>query len=444
MTRVRCGHLSVIVFLGGLIWMMISFPPQTVVAKSSAITITLPASVVTSTGLPVTWRDWSLHIAPHTLSANTQLQLNTATVIDSINDSGTPHLPWWGTVRSPILEYRFDHELQQGVVVRLAIDFDDFGAHRKQIWYCAQECQHWHPLRTTMNKTEGYLQATIDQPTGYLVFATNRRFLEGPIKNIDFEPYPGTALSDTAAVLDVKSGQWLYRQEATKQRHIASITKLMTVALFLQTNPDIDQIVSYQSNADRIGALVDISGGDQLSLHDVLMGTLMPSANNMAVTLAQHSGIGWTEFIAAMNAQATQWGLYRTHFTDPTGLDVTDVSTAGNVARLARFVFTTYPEVFAEAAGQDQYLFSLRNSGALRLLESTNKFDGHGRYRALAFKTGYYPGTAERTLVIEVEEISTGHQIIVVLLGDPIYDTINAEAEDLAAWTFANWNFHNY
>jgi D-alanyl-D-alanine carboxypeptidase len=145
-----------------------------------------------------------------------------------------------------------------------------------------------------------------------------------------------------------------------------------------------------------------------------------------------------------MNTQAAAWHLGRTHFTDPTGLDVTDVSTAGNVARLARRLFMAYPDYFLAAADQSIYSFTLSDSGRQISVESTNKFNGHGVYRALAFKTGYYPGSAERTLVIEIEEIATGHKIIVVLLGDPQYDTINAEAEDLAAWTFANWDFHNY
>ncbi len=404
----------------------------------------LPATVLEEKGLPIRWHDLTIAIPPGAFDHTTTLSLKRTTATNRQTAASQAPLPARQTTLSDVYDYRFNHRPQTALTVRLAFEFDASNSYRKQIWYLPAEGDQWQRLRTTMHKSDGYVEARLITGSGRLLVTADRAHREAPIKHTWFTAYPGTRLSDTAAVLDVKSGKWLYRQQATKQRHIASITKLMTVALFLQSEPDLEEIIAYQSNADRIGAAVVLKGGDRLSLRDALMSTLMPSANNMAVTLAQHSGLGWTGFITAMNAQAAEWKLGRTHFTDPTGLDVTDVSTAGNVARLARHVFTAYPDYFSEATDHPSYTFRLRNSGKLISVDSTNKFNGHGLYKALAFKTGYYPGSAERTLAIEIEEISTGHQIIIVLLGNPEYDTINKEAEELAAWTFKNWDFHNY
>lgn len=262
-----------------------------------------------------------------------------------------------------------------------------------------------------------------------------------PKKAVSFSPYLGTPQSDAAVVLDVASRQFLYRQEPRKQRSIASLTKLFTTLVFLETEPNLDQLVTYSQSYDQIGAMVVLEDGEQVSLKQVLMGTLIPSANNMAMMLSHMMSYTPEQFLAQVNGRAKELHLGKTHIVEPTGLDANNVSTAGNLARLANVLFTQYVDIFAEAASFGRYPYITKNTNRDVVLYSTNKFDGHERFDVRAFKTGYLPGSAERTLVLKLRDRATTKEIIIVLLGNAEYGTIFDEAYELADWTFSNFEF---
>lgn len=267
-----------------------------------------------------------------------------------------------------------------------------------------------------------------------------------PTRTDSFTHFAGTPYSDTAAVIDVNTGAFLYREQATKQRPIASLTKLVTATVFLESQPNLDERITYSRVFDREGTSVDLEEGDELTLYDVLMGTLVQSANNMAVTLSAHTqATSEEQFVQQMNSRMQELGFKRTSFVESTGLDTLNVSTAGNLARLARHIFTTHRGVFISALYHPTYALTALNAATHTkkqiLLSSTNRFQSDGIYEVLAFKTGYLPYEAHRTLVIEVRERATGNDIIIVLLGNEKYGTIFQEARDLADWTFANWEF---
>jgi len=302
----------------------------------------------------------------------------------------------------------------------------------------------WQRIKTIAHPESDTIEALLPASSGRLVFARHRSKVEKPTKSFTFTEYPGTPYSDTAAVLDVRSGKFLYRQDADKQRPIASISKLATTLVFLESAPNLSEVVTYSSESDRDGAMIALADGDQLSLYDVLMGTLIPSANNMAQTVSIHAGVDEWAFVNRMNQKMADLHLNDTVFVEPTGLNPQNVSTADNVARLARTAFTQFSDVYESAASYSRYDVFLRNSDRKITAYSTNKFDGKGKYRALAFKTGYLPPYADRTLVIEVEQIATGKKIIISLLGNPQYNTIFEEAYALADWVFSQWEFQNY
>lgn len=262
-----------------------------------------------------------------------------------------------------------------------------------------------------------------------------------PHKNSSFMPFSGTLFSDTVAVLDVASGAFLYRQDARKQRSIASLTKLFTTLVFLEMQPNLDQLTTYQSSYERIGAAVALNDGEQVSLKQVLMGALIPSANNMAEMLVRATPYTSEQFFAQVNGRAEELRLGKTHIVESTGLDPANVSTAGNLARFAAMLFTMYPDIFHEAAVTRRYQYFVKNTGREVLLYSTNKFDGHGRFDIVAFKTGYLPGSAERTLVAKIRDRAASRDIIVVLLGNAEHGSIFEEAYELTDWAFQNFDF---
>jgi D-alanyl-D-alanine carboxypeptidase (penicillin-binding protein 5/6) len=119
---------------------------------------------------------------------------------------------------------------------------------------------------------------------------------------------------------------------------MASITKLMT-ALVVRRTTSLDDIVVVPPAATRVGeSTVGLRTGQRITVRDLLIATLVPSANDAATTLAAYVGRGSiARFVTRMNATARLLGLSETHFVNPHGLDQPGhVSTARDLSILLR------------------------------------------------------------------------------------------------------------
>ena len=134
-------------------------------------------------------------------------------------------------------------------------------------------------------------------------------------------------------------GRTLAARDADAPRAMASITKLMT-ALVASRRLDLDRVVTVPAAATRIGeSTLSLRTGQRITVRDLLIGTLVPSANDAATTLAIAAGGSLPRFVAAMNAEARRLGLRGTHYRNPHGLDEPGhVSTARDSAILLRRV----------------------------------------------------------------------------------------------------------
>jgi serine-type D-Ala-D-Ala carboxypeptidase (penicillin-binding protein 5/6) len=154
-----------------------------------------------------------------------------------------------------------------------------------------------------------------------------------------------------AALIDERTGQPLYRYAADKQLAIASTTKLMTALLTLEHVHRLSKIYTqndyYPAAADSQIGLVP---GERMSVHDLLLALLLPSADDAAEDVAYnvgHRSVGG--FIGMMNARARALGLSRTHYSTPSGLDTPgNYSSASDLVELARYVLVHEP-FFARA-----------------------------------------------------------------------------------------------
>ena len=147
-------------------------------------------------------------------------------------------------------------------------------------------------------------------------------------------------LADARAWYDVNgtTGEVLAQHDANRRVAIASITKLMTVLVALQHLKPTD-VVTVTSGAAQVGeSRIPLYTGQRISVHDLLEGALIQSANNAADALAAAAAGGdVTTFVGWMNERARQLGLRDTHFVRPDGLDAPGhVSSARDVALLAR------------------------------------------------------------------------------------------------------------
>lgn len=418
-----------------LLWLFVVVLVAPLGVTAASFETTIDGGVLFEDGAMVPLGQLEIHIAPGTVNVDTAVSVDELGVPSTRSERSLS--PRYRTA-DPVYLFSVEPSANAFMVVRLTPLHET--NRRQRLWYRSEPSTEWEQLDTTFTSS-GQLQATVPFGNGEVVVGTHRYAVAAPVRDSEYIAYSGTPYSASAAVIDSFSGKFLYRENARSPRSIASLTKLLTTLVFLEADPDLDSVVHYHRGNDRGGATVPLEQGDQLTLRDVLMATLIPSANNMAMTLANSIGLTEQQFLDRAHERLDDLGLRATHLDEPTGLDADNVSTAGNVARLARFAFAQHPEVFASAAAAESYDVSLKNRSETIHLYSTNKFDGRGRYVVTAFKTGYLPGSAERTLVLQVEQMSTGYSIIVVLLGNPEYNTIFDEAYALVDWTFSNWEF---
>lgn len=136
-----------------------------------------------------------------------------------------------------------------------------------------------------------------------------------------------------------EDGELLAQRGQSRQRPIASITKLMT-ALVVIENADLSGVVEVTPySAGALESVVNLRAGEKLTVAELLRAMLIPSANDAAHMLALHVGDGSVDrFVDLMNAKARELGLVDTRFENPSGLDsVGHVSSARDTTALVRY-----------------------------------------------------------------------------------------------------------
>ena len=151
----------------------------------------------------------------------------------------------------------------------------------------------------------------------------------------------GPATSASSAILiDAASGRVLYEQNAHERRLIASITKLMTALVAVESASDLERPIEIRPEWTGIeGSSMYLRAGEQLTLKELLYGLLLASGNDAAVAIAGACAGDVETFVDWMNEKAGELGMKNTHFANPNGLnDDQHYSTAADMAQLARVV----------------------------------------------------------------------------------------------------------
>ncbi|MGH8865227.1 MAG: D-alanyl-D-alanine endopeptidase [Burkholderiales bacterium] len=143
--------------------------------------------------------------------------------------------------------------------------------------------------------------------------------------------------SGAVLVLDQETGELLLAKNTDQVVPIASITKLMTAMVVLDSGlPLLESISIDKADADRMkGSRSKLSVGTTLMRAEMLKLALMASENRAAAALARNYPGGTPAFIAAMNQKSAELGMSNSRFVDATGLHPGNVSTAEDLAKLA-------------------------------------------------------------------------------------------------------------
>ena len=139
----------------------------------------------------------------------------------------------------------------------------------------------------------------------------------------------------SALVLDVGTDTVLYSKNSDEKMPIASLTKIMTALVVLESI-DLNDTVTISKNAfDTAGRKDSLVVNEKIKAEDLLKIMLIRSNNTAAVSLAEHSSGSVEEFVKLMNQKAESLGLKNTNFSNPTGFDSDEnYSTAYDLAQL--------------------------------------------------------------------------------------------------------------
>ena len=225
-------------------------------------------------------------------------------------------------------------------------------------------------------------------------------------------------------LFDADTGEALVEQNPDLPRCVASLTKMMTALLVLESGTDLNASITIpasltpelQSIRANRGHTIGLQAGETVRRIDMMYAMLLPSANDAASVLAVDTSGSLAAFAAQMNVRASQLGCMATHFTCPHGLyDGGNYSTARDMAKIAAAAFAN--KTLCEIDSTLSYKFPATKAAAARTITPGHKmlYPNDSRYYAgiVGGKTGY-TSKAGNTLVTCVEK--NGVRMVAVIL----------------------------
>jgi D-alanyl-D-alanine carboxypeptidase len=253
----------------------------------------------------------------------------------------------------------------------------------------------------------------------------------------------------SSVVIDVDSRTILEYDNGRKQTQIASLTKLMTATLTVESVKDLDESVTITKDAlDVDGTTVGCPTsvfcnsnrmyvGEKISARSLLTAMLLDSANDAATALGIHIAGSPDKFVGMMNRKAKDLGLKDTHFCTPSGLEIDGhesecYSSAYDIARIAAnslkydLIWNIMKIDEAQVFSADgKYMHQLKNTDLL-LSQLPNCIGG---------KTGFTP-MAGKSLLMAAYDPSKKHRVVAVLLND---EDRWMDMSALIDWVFKNY-----
>jgi len=242
---------------------------------------------------------------------------------------------------------------------------------------------------------------------------------------------PPVIKARAAIVLDLDSGKTLFALDAHGRYPPASLTKVMTALVALDTLR-LDQVITVPASINQLpwdSTRMGLRAGERLTVRELMYGLFLNSGNDAAITLSE-AAMPRAAFVARMNARAAALAMGDSHFVNPIGLDDAGLyASAADLAKAAIELRLLFPEVAAMAAvpamtlpaGATHHAFKLYN-----LIDLIRKYPG-----ATGLKTGW-TGRAGGCLIATATR--DGRHLLAVVMGAPrIFD----EAATLLDYGFA-------
>ena len=244
----------------------------------------------------------------------------------------------------------------------------------------------------------------------------------------------------SAILMDYNTGTVLYEKNADLRLAPASVTKIMTLLLVFEAIESgklnyTDMIVVSENAASMGGSQIFLEPGESMSVEDLIKSVVVASANDAALTLAEHVAGSEEAFVEAMNCRSKELGMVNSNFENVTGLDddTSDhLTTARDIALMSRELLkhekiTEYTTIWMDTVRNGE--FGLTNTNRLVRF-----------YRGITgLKTG---STSKAGFCISATAKRENTHLIAVIMGAESSDARNTSVAKLLDYGFANYSVY--
>ncbi len=254
-------------------------------------------------------------------------------------------------------------------------------------------------------------------------------------------PVQASAISEdevkapAAVLMEAETGKLLYEKNPHEKRAAASITKVMTLLLVMEAIDSgritLEDTVTASAHAASMGGSdIWLEEGETMTVDDLLKATVIMSANDAAVALAEYVAGTEDEFVTLLNQKAQELGMSDTVFKNCNGLDEEGHLTSAYDVALMSKELIRHEAIFRYAGTWIDYV----RNGATQLV-NTNKL-----LKTYEGITGLKTGTTGQAgSCISATAERNGMKLIAVVLGSANTADRFSSAAVLLDYGYANW-----
>lgn len=164
-----------------------------------------------------------------------------------------------------------------------------------------------------------------------------------------------TSSASSYILMDQTTGRVLKSKDMNSKRLIASITKIMTATIAIESGKLEDIVTVDESILSSYGSGIYIEVGEELTLKDLVYGLMLRSGNDAAAMIATYVSGSSEEFVNLMNKKAKELGMNNTTFYNPSGLPTPsgNYSSVYDMALLTRYAMKS--DIYREITSTKEY-----------------------------------------------------------------------------------------
>lgn len=168
--------------------------------------------------------------------------------------------------------------------------------------------------------------------------------------------------ANNAVLIDQNTGEVLFEKDAHEKESIASITKIMTAIIAIESGKMNEKAKTSRRAIYTEGSSIYLEQGEQMLVEDLVYGLMLRSGNDSAIVISEHIAGSMEGFVYLMNEKASWLGMTNTHFENPHGLDSDNhYSTAYDMAILMSYAMEN--DEFKEITGATFHKAKTRSYG---------------------------------------------------------------------------------